>query len=568
MEQPSEKLSSLEQMPIDALAYALSFLPDKATLRSVISSCPAFYNAFKHRQVYIASSVLFSSMDEGVYQECIVAFNMKREEWKGAKAGVKAINRVFAGKRCIDNQHFTFSQVKSMWRFHKSVEYFADRIANSLIKKHPVVKHNKAFSITPNVRSRFQRSLYRLDMYAKIVQRMIDSSCHDNGGKNRGPTEAELKKAHWLHCLKEVEEHRILKAFHSQYSAVEVEQLNSICVLLITEFAPVFNTFLEHDIELGTQLPYYLQEPRAPGTMDLVALGLPFLFDLMTASTYHQRAKVIHGIQPIDWNPHILTRPPFPRNDEKLACILHDIDATPGMWKNEPVPDFVMREPFFPDPDCGPASAWTALSRFFVFLSDQVDFNSSPIDCLPWGYVFWDLDMLQKAGFTNIKQKDRDDHGSVVPEDHPLHDQSWSPFAKWNNEGATQLLLLSCEQKVILKKKGKTGYFDFQSFVSKQDFEATPANMGPFATEVFREAMWSLATPEQIHTFAQHVAGILPEFDAGSGPSLSEILRQTMGGIMPQEEIEAFVQHMAGPVPGNGAGQGGSSHFHDENDVD
>ena len=88
------------------------------------------------------------------------------------------------------------------------------------------------------MRSRFLRSLYRLDMYVKIVQDMIASLCHDNGGENRGPTEAELKEAHWLHCLKEVEEHRILKAFHSQYSAVEVEQLNSICGLLATEFAP------------------------------------------------------------------------------------------------------------------------------------------------------------------------------------------------------------------------------------------------------------------------------------------------------------------------------------------
>ncbi|KAF4967240.1 hypothetical protein FSARC_5152 [Fusarium sarcochroum] len=525
MAEPSGKLSSLEQMPIDALAYALSFLPDKETFRSAIFSCPAFYNAFKHRKAYITSSVLFSSMDDGVYQEFVVAFNMKREEWKGAKAGVKAINRVFAEKRCIDNQLLNFLQVKSMWRFHQSVEYFADRIANSLIKEHPVVKHNSAFSINPNVRSRFQRSLYRLDMYVKIAEDMIDSYYYDNGGKNREPTEAELKEAHWVHCLKEVEEHRILKALHGQYSAVEVEQLSSVCGLLVTEIAPALNTFLEKDIGLGTQLPYYLNHPLCPGAMDLIAQGLPFLHDFMEAGTQFERYKVFHRIEPIDWDPQRLTRPPFPSNDEKLACVLHDIDAVPGMWKHELTPDFIMREPFFPDSDCGPASAWAALSRFAVFLTDQ-DPNFTPLVCLPWGYVFWDIEMLQNAGFTNIKEEDHREEGFTVPEDHPLY-ENWNPYAKWCTERATQFLLLSFDEKTSLKKKGKTGYFDFDSFVSKQDLESIPM-IGPIASEVLREAMASFATPE---------------------------------------EIQAFMQHMAGPPPENGAGQGGSGHSHDE-DVD
>jgi hypothetical protein len=233
------KMSPIEKIPLDVLSYALSFIPDKASIRAVMLSGPKLYNAFKQREAYIASCILFNTMDEPVYREAIVTFNMKMAELKGLKAGIKAINRIYSSEQQrIYSQFLTFDRVKEMWRLHKAVEYFAERLPSSLIRKHPVVKHKNAFYITPTVRVRFQRALYRLDACLKITELMIASQLHDNHGENRAPTEGEHTEAHWVHCLKDLEEHRILKAFHSQYSAVEVEQLTSICGILVTEIAP------------------------------------------------------------------------------------------------------------------------------------------------------------------------------------------------------------------------------------------------------------------------------------------------------------------------------------------
>jgi hypothetical protein len=241
-----ENQLALEEMPIEVISHMLSFLPNKASIRAAMQSCSKLYNAYKNRQAYIASCILFNTMDESVYREVITTFNLKRKLWRGAKAGVKTVYRVYSSEErdVIHSQYLTFDQVKEMWRLHKSIEYFAHRIPTSLIHKHPVVKTKGAFSITPSVRNRFQRALYRLDAFVKLLQTMISTFCYDNDGENRELVDGELEEAHWTHCLKELEEHRIMKAFHCQYSAVEIEQMSSICGLLITEFAPSKCSFL------------------------------------------------------------------------------------------------------------------------------------------------------------------------------------------------------------------------------------------------------------------------------------------------------------------------------------
>lgn len=241
-----ENKLALDNMPIEVISHMLSFLPNKASIRAAMLSCSKLYNTYKNSQAYIASCILFNTMDESVYREVVTTFNLKKKAWRGAKSGVKAVYRVYSSEErdAIHSQYLTFDQVKEMWRLHKSIEYFAHRIPTSLMRNHPVVKTKGAFSIAPSVRARFQRALYRLDAFVKLLQTMIATFCHDNDGENREVVDSELKEAHWIHCLKELEEHRIIKAFHCQYSAVEIEQMSSICGLLITEIAPSRFPFL------------------------------------------------------------------------------------------------------------------------------------------------------------------------------------------------------------------------------------------------------------------------------------------------------------------------------------
>ncbi|RKK71623.1 hypothetical protein BFJ69_g10782 [Fusarium oxysporum] len=504
------KMSPIEKIPPEVLSYALSFIPDRASIRAAMISGPTLYNAFKQRQAYIASCILFNSMDEPVYREAIVTFNMKIAEWKGVKAGIKAINRVYSSEQQrIYSQFLTFDRVKEMWRLHKAVEYFAERLPSSLIRKHPVVKYKNAFSINTNVRVRFQRALYRLDACLKITELMIASQLHDNHGKNRAPTEEEHKEAHWVHCLKDLEEHRILKAFHSQYSAVEIEQLTSICGMLVTEIAPSFNTFLERDIELGTQLPYYITHALCPGSMSLISQGLPFLKDFLTAGSRPLRAKVMRRINPpIDWNPNLPTKPPFPGNDEQLTCIVHDYEGTPGKWARMDTPDFMMRTPFVKDPDPGPECAWHVLSRYAIFLN-EFDEEVTPYQSLPWGYVFWDIDMFEKAEFTHIRIEHHNDFGFTLEANHPIHD-SWQPLAKWDSNMATDRLLMSSQEKVYLKNRGETGYFNFDSWILETEAHLFQ-ELNNMPREVLANAMRDMATPELLQQFFQTIEAQHPE---------------------------------------------------------
>ncbi|KAH7246404.1 hypothetical protein BKA59DRAFT_528226 [Fusarium tricinctum] len=498
-----ENQLALEKMPIEVISHMLSFLPNTASIRAAMLSCSKLYNAYKNSQAYIASCILFNTMDESVYREVITTFNLKKKAWVGAKAGVKAVYRVYSTEErdAIHSQYLTFDQVKEMWRLHKSIDYFAHRIPTSLMRSHPVVKTKGAFSITPFVRARFQRALYRLDAFVKLLQTMIATFCDDNDGENREVVDSELKEAHWIHCLKELEEHRIIKAFHCQYSAVEIEQMSSICGLLITEIAPTFNTFIEHDIVLGAQLPYYISHPMCPGSMSLVAQGIPFLYDFMTAGSRSLRSKLMDAIKPpIDWNPRLPTRPPFPGTDEQLSCVIHDKEGEPGKWANMAVPDFIIRTPFIKDPDRGPESAWAALSHYSLFLSPQ-DPNTVndfvPPQALTWGYVFWDLEMLEKAGFNGIKEEDRLVNEFVVPEDHPIN-LPWQPLAKYQTNEASNSLLLSCQCKNTMMDHGATGYFDYERFKADEGVEATLESDVDVPTQILLGAIGGVPTPEEM----------------------------------------------------------------------
>jgi len=132
----------------------------------------------------------------------------------------------------------------------------------------------------------------------------------------------------------------------------------------------------------------------------------------MTAPTRTLQQEVIHPVlEHVEWNPHGIPRIPFPSTDNALNAKIFETDAQAGMWADEPALECITRTPFFEDPDKGPVSAWSALSRFNVYFIDEdiwddnIEYRS--LQPLPWGYVFWDLNMLENAGFKNISVEDR-----------------------------------------------------------------------------------------------------------------------------------------------------------------
>jgi hypothetical protein len=243
--------------------------------------------------------------------------------------------------------------------------------------------------------------------------------------------------------------------------------------------------------------------------MSLIAQGLPFLKDFLTAGSRPLRAKVIRRINPpIDWNPNLPTRPPFPGNDEQLTCIVHDYEGTPGKWARMDTPDFMMRTPFIKDPDPGPECAWHVLSRYAIFLNES-EGEVVPYQSLPWGYVFWDIDMFEKAEFTHIRMEHHNEFGFTLDASHPIHD-SWHPLAKWSSNMATDRLLMSSQEKVYLKNRGETGYFNFDSWILGTEAHLFQ-ELDNMPREVLAEAMRDMATPELLQQFFQTMEAQHPE---------------------------------------------------------
>lgn len=193
----------LAKIPIEIISHTLSFLPDKKSLLNSILTCRDFNNAYSLRKTYIASSILIRPMEQSVYEEAAIFYHLIHEQWRGARAGIQAIHRVFAKKRTLDEAHLPVRQrmnieeIKVMHVFHDNVEWWAGRITTNLKRDHPVLSgHDSPFQLTPAVVNRFKRAIYRLYMYIDVIEKAIASACADNGGNNRITTEAEREGAH------------------------------------------------------------------------------------------------------------------------------------------------------------------------------------------------------------------------------------------------------------------------------------------------------------------------------------------------------------------------------------
>ncbi|KAL4722944.1 hypothetical protein ACLX1H_010184 [Fusarium chlamydosporum] len=524
---------TLDKMPVEILSHILSFIPERSSLRAAITSCSALHDAFKENKAHIASSVLFNSMDEAVYQELSVIYNLRKEAWKGAKAGAKAIHHAYNGERNIPKQDLTFHRVEKLWRIHKSVEYFAHRISTSLLRKHPVTKQKDHFAITPTVRSRFQRALYRLEAYLHIIRKLRSVPLYDYGGEMRSLTPEEQEEVHWVNDVMELEEYRVLLAFNNQYSVYESEQLSVICDLLVIEVAPcelppdrredttdnsylAFNYLLEHDIELGLRIKHYITGFGQQGHMNVIALGLSRLYKFMTCTSRAQQREVIQPvINRLNWNPTVGGTIKFPRTDEALITSIHKNLDVIDEWVNSKTPDYITRTPFFEDHDNGPLSAWSAIGLCNAFTRPAVH----PVDLfrlqcrlrpVSWAYVFWDLKMLQASGFSNIDEDDRIKSGGfIIPQDHPVR-EDWNPLGRYETNHATEYLFLARCEKSQLKKQGRTGYFDYADFRerNKENLISNYTNIPP---GVMMAMMDSLPTEADLANFMAMASHYFPD---------------------------------------------------------
>ncbi|RSL62600.1 hypothetical protein CEP54_005567 [Fusarium duplospermum] len=474
-EDANTKSALLTTLPLELLPDILSFLPDKKSLLNAALTCHAFNNAYNSRKTYIASSVLFSRMHESVYQEAVVFYRLVREDWYGAEAGVQAIHNVFAMDRTLDEERIPFDDrmtmedIQAMHLFHDDVEWWVKRITTNLKRDHPILEADDSpFQLTPAVFNRFKRAIYRLYMYIDFTEKGFASSCASNGRYNRlvSPYEQDGLDENRRYSLGWLEEYRLDRAFCAQYSTAEIEQMINVYELLIAEVSirkslclkkvDSYNTdkssaIIEDGFEIGTLMRTHTNLPN-PG-MPMVIQGLGFLREFVNARTYTERLNLMCLVNSNDWRPHVSFRARFPTVDMQLVCDIHRSGLSSEDLKrfaNEPDPLWLSRVPFYDDGDVGPQWAWRKFGRHAAKFGGE-PYHTSRV-ARPWGYVFWDCQMLEAANLIRLNEDATRDLMPIIDPRHQIY-KPWFRFREWHSPAARQMIALTSYVRAVLQAR-------------------------------------------------------------------------------------------------------------------
>ncbi|RTE83681.1 hypothetical protein BHE90_001780 [Fusarium euwallaceae] len=454
---PNTKSALLTTLPLELLPNILSFLPDKKSLLNAALTCRTLNDAYNSRKTYIASTILFSRMDESVNQEAVIFYRLISEVWYGAEAGVQAIHNVFAMDRTLDEEQIPFDDrmtmegIQNMHLFHEDVEWWVNRITTNLKKDQPILEGDDSpFQLTPTVVNRFKRAIYRLYMYMDLTEKGLTSSCVSNGGYNRvvSPDELEGPDERWCYSLGRLEEYRLTRAFCAQYSTAEIEQMINVYHMLITE---VSLPIIEDGFEIGTLMRTHTDLPN-PG-IPMVIQGLGFLREFVNARTYMERLNLLCLVNSNDWRRHVAFQHRFPTIDTQLMCDIHRSGLSIEDLKkfaNEPDPLWLSRVPFYDDGDVGPQWAWRKFNRQAAKFGGK-PYNTDRV-ARPWGYVFWDRQMLEAANLIRLNEDATRDLMPIVDPQHQIYKPLFE-FRPWQTPAARQMIALTTYVRTVLQAR-------------------------------------------------------------------------------------------------------------------
>lgn len=492
------------EVPLEIISLMLSFLPDKQSLLSAILCCRGMNYAYLLHRRHIVSSILVSRMYKSVNKEAALFYRICKEQWDGARAGVRAIRRIFTETLTLDQDELAVTErmplgdIQLMYLFHEDVEWWTNRIITNLKRTQPLLCGPSPFQATPAVENRFKRAIYRLYSYISILEKTMACACADNEGFNRPVTDAEREETSWCSLLDHLEEHRILRAFYSHFSTAEVEQMMVICELLVSEItpctslfqkenlnsfkaniSPAINVFMQYDIEMGCLMPGFVDEPKFG--MPMVVQGLRFMREFVHARNYNHRGQLLNLVNRNDWIPGRTTRAYFPTQDHRLQYDLEHCGLDSEDLKelaNEPDPLWVSRVPFYNDGDSGPQLAWRKFNDEAARFGGQ-SYNTGR-HARPLAYVFWDGDMLAAANLLHFNEDGAPDLKVVIPPAHDFY-RTLSPYTRWKTVRATQWAFLARYIKTMLRDVwGRVGWF----------------NAGLFSPDVLKDMLEAYGSPD------------------------------------------------------------------------
>ncbi|KAI3332203.1 hypothetical protein HD806DRAFT_479773 [Xylariaceae sp. AK1471] len=353
----------MEHLPSELIQRIFIYL-DLKSLGNAALSCRVLLNAFKGAETLITSEMLLSQIDLDVLPEAILV----NESWHLGDCSIDTAIE-FAKNNLQSRKpaplQWTLAEALPLERFHRYVNCLtADMSLEALKTKNRLLTPREPF-IWAREMFRFERAFYRFQLYCNIV------------GKRFPVEDGELKDM-----------------FFGYFAAWENEQLACVHEFLVRIVATPFNYLVDHDVTWGYMGIPYIDRHFSGYAQEILSQGLEKVYHLSRASTYEQYRNLLK-LGEDRWNEPGCVQWFLYRGLEKGANWYSPVNMDSLSYLDNEDRDFVIGQPFYNDPDPGPAHMWEWVYR--DCLPDNLVANPRMISHRQWGFPFWNSSRLREA---------------------------------------------------------------------------------------------------------------------------------------------------------------------------
>ncbi|KAI1263394.1 hypothetical protein F5Y18DRAFT_438094 [Xylariaceae sp. FL1019] len=370
----------MREIPLEITQAILQEL-DPASLKNVALSCRVFYEAFKGAERLIVHRSLLTCIDDAVLPE---AYRLHKSWGLCPPNDNQHQAAAFAANDCFDRglpKQFQLSDTMKMAKFHEFVRAIADTAAHdALQRERRLTASGQPTLATPEEVHRFQRALYRFQLYCNVVGAI----------RYDGVEEA----VDW---------------FFTWATAIENEQLACIHDFLVRVIAKSFNSLVDHDIDWGRRRILYIDNYRSSRANAVMAKGLELIYELIQAFKYAHPHDVLDSVVTcgrifasynLDGSQRVYE---FLYEDLKLWGTAADTLSS-QVYQDFTVSDLADTYDYcrvrgtenYTEPDQGPEAMWTHLTRD-LNIFDVVNQPELAAERL-WAFPCWNLSRLEAGG--------------------------------------------------------------------------------------------------------------------------------------------------------------------------
>ncbi|KAI1270451.1 hypothetical protein F5Y18DRAFT_421945 [Xylariaceae sp. FL1019] len=361
----------LSTLPTELIEEILSHVGDVRSLLSATQTCRALQNAYFGGKDFILNNAVCYTIHPSVLPDAIASFESR--PWKVHALWTRS------GDEALEHRDTITAFAEGLILEHPTAPTFWDsKHAVALLRFHSIVEHFAAWIIKT--------------CFSRVSSRLGD----------RPPTNSEIRRVQsalyrWETCRNLFGLKKLLQddgpfelsgpsdLYFPYFAQHQIEQMLCVDELLTEVVAEPFNDMVDHDVQWGDiEVPYINDRMDYTATY-LLARGLEFIFKLSTEKSYTQLRKMLsldHEVETrCDDEPGSCRSYLGEIYDEREEELYHY-----GRYSGH------SRLPVGDDMDPGPQAAWEWGYCFHYYENRS------------WGYVFWDMDRLERSGVLQTVQ--------------------------------------------------------------------------------------------------------------------------------------------------------------------